>query len=56
MSGVMPDPEDKSTEQKLDFLMDAMNRMLGQLTTMNGRLDTHDRRLARVETVPPGGV
>jgi hypothetical protein len=38
MSGVMPDPEDKSTEQKLDFLMDAMNRMLGQLTTMNGRL------------------
>jgi hypothetical protein len=29
MSGVMPDPEDKSTKQKLDFLMDAMNRMLG---------------------------
>jgi hypothetical protein len=49
-------PQDKSTEQKLDFLMNAMNRMLGQLTTMNGRLDTHDRRLTRVETVPPDGV
>jgi hypothetical protein len=36
--------------------MDAMNRMLGQMTTMNGRLDTHDRWLARVETIPPGGV
>jgi hypothetical protein len=56
MSGVMPGPEDKNTEQKLHFLMDAMNRMLDQLTTMNGRLDTHDRHLARVETVPPGGI
>ena len=31
--------------------MDAkLDRILGQLTTMNNRLDSHDARLARVET------
>jgi hypothetical protein len=35
MSSVVPDPDDKNTDLKLDFLMDVMNRMLGQLTTMN---------------------
>jgi hypothetical protein len=56
MSGGMTDPNGKSSDQKLDFLMDAMNRVLGQLTTMNGRLDSHDQRLAQVETEPTGGV
>jgi hypothetical protein len=56
MPDVVLDPDDKKTDEKLDFLMDAMNRMLGQLTTMNGRLDTHDRRLAQVETGPTDGV
>ena len=56
MSGGMTDPNGKSSDQKLDFLMDAMNWVLGQLTTMNGRLDCHDQRLAQVETEPTGGV
>jgi len=34
--------------------MDAkLDRILGQLTTMNNRLNSHDARLARVETGKP---
>jgi len=44
MAGIPPDPA--AMDAKLD-------RILGQLTTMNNRLNSHDARLTRVETGTP---
>ena len=44
MSGTVPDPA--AMDAKLD-------RILGQLTTINNRLNSHASRLARVETGKP---
>lgn len=45
MSGIEDDPETMSIHDKLDWL-------LAQVTTMNDRLDAHDKRLAHVEKRP----
>jgi hypothetical protein len=45
MFGPMKDPVTMTPDEKLDFLMEGVIRLMGQVTTMNGCLDTHDRSL-----------
>ncbi|KAG8052849.1 hypothetical protein GUJ93_ZPchr0001g33064 [Zizania palustris] len=52
MSGSKQDHATMSVDEKLDFLVGAVTRLMGQMTTMNGRLDAHDRQLTLVERVP----
>ncbi|KAG8047499.1 hypothetical protein GUJ93_ZPchr0008g11938 [Zizania palustris] len=40
-----------TADEKLDFLMVAVSQVMGQLSTINSRLDDHDRRLARLEKI-----
>jgi hypothetical protein len=56
MSGPVKDLATMTPDEKLDFLMEGVIRLMGQVTTMNGCLDAHDRRLTRLETklsLPP---
>ncbi|KAG8095157.1 hypothetical protein GUJ93_ZPchr0012g20401 [Zizania palustris] len=49
MSGSIKDPAAMIADEKLDFLMAAVTQIMGHLSTINGRLDSHDWRLAQVE-------
>jgi hypothetical protein len=56
MSGPVKDPATMTPDEKLDFLMEGVIRLMGPVTTMNGRLNAHYRWLTRLETnlsLPP---
>ncbi|KAG8091140.1 hypothetical protein GUJ93_ZPchr0011g27164 [Zizania palustris] len=49
MSGSAQDPVTIFVDEKLDFLMASVVWLMDQMTTMNGRLDAHDRGLMLIE-------
>jgi hypothetical protein len=49
MSSLDDDPEHSNIAAQLQMILDNQNRTLAQITTINGHLDSHDRRMARLE-------
>ncbi|KAG8052528.1 hypothetical protein GUJ93_ZPchr0001g30033 [Zizania palustris] len=54
MFGSAQDPTVMTADEKLNFLIAAVSQVMGQLSTINSRLDDHDRRLARLEKIREG--
>jgi hypothetical protein len=52
MSGSVKDLATMTPNEKLDFLMEGVIQLMGQVTTMNGCLDTHDRQLTTKLSLP----
>jgi uncharacterized spore protein YtfJ len=54
MAGPNDDPPPMTNSRKLDHLMSVVDRLTGQVATMNTFLDSHDRRIARTEKLQVG--
>jgi hypothetical protein len=55
MSGpIDPSEQFNILNNKLERLLIAEEQLSAQMTTVNGRLDTHGKRLAQLEKAPEG--
>jgi hypothetical protein len=51
-SGSGTDPDGRAIADSLRQLLDQQTQMLAQITTINKRFESHDRRLAHMEKAP----